>query len=104
MLFDTHLHLIYLDRLNYPWLEAVPALNVSSTFASYSQKAKRLGIAGCLHMEVDVEPLQINQETDLVTELMADPTSILCGAISAARPESIKFGQFFETANLFLEL
>ena len=98
MLFDTHLHLIYPDRLSYPWLEAVPALNVPSTFSSYSQKAKRLCISGCLHMEVDVEPTQINQETDLVTELMADPTSILCGAISAARPESIKFGQFFETA------
>ena len=94
MLFDTHLHLIYPDRLSYPWLEAVPALNVPSTFAPYSQKAKRLGISKCLHMEVDVDPLQINQETDLVTELMAEPTSILCGAISAARPESVKFDQF----------
>ena len=93
MLFDTHLHLIYPDRLSYPWLEAVPALNVPSTFASYSQKAKRLCISGCLHMEVDVEPTQINQETDLVTELMADPSSILRGVISAARPENSKFAQ-----------
>ena len=83
MLFDTHLHLIYPDRLSYPWLEAVPALNAPSTFALYSQKAKRIGISGCLHMEVDVDPLQIHQETALITELMAEPNSILRGAISA---------------------
>ena len=98
MLFDTHLHLIYPERLSYPWLEAVPTLNVPSTFALYSQKAKRIGISGCLHMEVDVDPLQIHQETDLLTELMAEPNSILRGAISAARPESVGFGKFLEDA------
>ena len=38
MLFDTHLHLIYPDRLSYPWLEAVPALNVPSTLPPTRKK------------------------------------------------------------------
>jgi predicted TIM-barrel fold metal-dependent hydrolase len=95
MLFDTHLHLIYPDRLSYPWLESVPELNAPSTFTSYSKKAKRLGISGCLHMEVDVDPKQID-----ISELMKEPTSILRGVISAARPENTKFGQFLEVAQL----
>jgi predicted TIM-barrel fold metal-dependent hydrolase len=100
MLFDTHLHLIYPDRLSYPWLESVPELNAPSTFTSYSKKAKRLGISGCLHMEVDVDPKQIDKETELISELMKEPTSILRGVISAARPENTKFGQFLEVAQL----
>lgn len=98
MLFDTHLHLIYKKRLSYPWLDSVPALNTSSTFEFYSQKARRLGISGCLHMEVDVDPLQISAETELVNELMAEPNSLLRGAISGARPESNDFSRFIETA------
>jgi len=98
MLFDSHLHLIYPDRLSYPWLETVPALNAPSTFESYLQKAKRLGISGCLHMEVDVEPAQITQETEMVSELMAAPNSILRGAISSARPETSGFAAFLELA------
>ncbi len=98
MLFDTHLHLIYPDRLDYPWLKSVPALNAPSTFNSYSVKAKRLGITECLHMEVDVDPKQIDLENELITELMKEPASILRGAISAARPENPEFSQFLEIA------
>ena len=98
MLFDTHLHLIYPDRLDYPWLKSVPALNAPSTFNSYSVKAKRLGITECLHMEVDVDPKQIDLENKLITELMREPDSILRGAISAARPENSDFSQFVEAA------
>ena len=98
MLFDTHLHLIYPDRLDYPWLKSVPALNAPSTFNSYSVKAKRLGITECLHMEVDADPKQIDLENELITELMREPDSILRGAISAARPENSDFSQFVEAA------
>ena len=71
MFFDTHLHLIYPDRLSYPWLKSVPALNMPSTFDTYMQKARRLGIQhDCLHMEVDIAPAQIPQEPELVAELI----------------------------------
>ena len=98
MFFDTHLHLIYPDRLNYPWLASVPALNKPSTFGTYMQKARRLGISDCLHMEVDIDPAQIPQETELVAELMALPNSPMRGAISACRPEKTDFAAFLEAA------
>ncbi len=31
MIIDTHLHLIYRDRLSYPWLKDVPALDADFT-------------------------------------------------------------------------
>lgn len=98
MLFDTHLHLIYPEKLNYPWLKSVPELNGPNTLSSYSKKAKRLGISGCLHMEVDVAPQQIVKETELISKLMKEPSSILRGVISAARPENSKFAQLLEVA------
>jgi predicted TIM-barrel fold metal-dependent hydrolase len=98
MFFDTHLHLIYPDRLSYPWLANVPALNRPSTFDSYMQKARRIGIAACLHMEVDVDPAQIPRETELVAELMSLPDSPMRGAVSACRPENTGFAEFLEAA------
>ncbi len=98
MFFDTHLHLLYPDRLSYPWLADVPALNKPSTFDSYLHKARRLGITDCLHMEVDVTPAQISLETELITELMALPESPMRGAISACRPESRDFAAFLDEA------
>jgi len=66
MFFDTHLHLIYPDRLEYPWLAGFEALNRPSTFDSYMQKARRSGISDCLHMEVDVGENLIRDETALI--------------------------------------
>lgn len=96
MLFDTHLHLIYPERLSYPWLENVPALNKPNTLEDYIARARRLGISGCFNMEVDVAEKDIEAETDLVTELMSAPESPLKGAISACRPEHETFAAFLE--------
>ncbi|SLN47001.1 Amidohydrolase [Pseudoruegeria aquimaris] len=98
MLFDTHLHLIYPERLSYPWLADFAALNRPSTFDAYRVLAGRLGITGCLHMEVDVAESQIAAETDLVEELMASEGSLMRGAISSCRPESEGFAAFLEAA------
>lgn len=98
MFFDTHLHLIYPDRLSYPWLKSVAALNTPSTFDTYMQKARRLGIGDCLHMEVDIDPAQITQETELVADLIALPSSPMRGAISACRPETAGFPAFLDSA------
>ncbi|RMD92898.1 MAG: amidohydrolase [Alphaproteobacteria bacterium] len=98
MLLDTHLHLIYPDRLRYPWLAEFPALNRPSTFDDYTRRARQLGIEGCLHMEVDVAEELIEAETDLVEELMAAPASLMRGAISSCRPEHDGFAAFLERA------
>lgn len=98
MLFDTHLHLIYPDRLKYPWLENVDTLNKPSRYDNYKKKAARLGIKTCLHMEVDVEESFIGKETTLVADLIKNEGGPLRGAISACRPESKEFGGFLEKA------
>lgn len=98
MLFDTHLHLIYRDRLDYPWLSDVEALNQDSRFDTYTRNAGRLGIEGCLHMEVDVAEQLIEDETRMIEELMAEPDSLLRGAISSCRPEDAGFPAFLERA------
>ena len=96
MLFDTHLHLIYKDRLSYPWLDDFDALNHDNRFDDYSRDAARLGISGCLHMEVDVAEDQIEQETAMVAELASQPDSLMQGAISSCRPERDDFAEFLE--------
>ena len=96
MLFDTHLHLIYPERLNYPWLENVPTLNKPSLYPDYDRIARRLGITGCFHMEVDVAEDQIREETNLVIELANQSQSLIKGAISSCRPEHDNFSVLLE--------
>jgi predicted TIM-barrel fold metal-dependent hydrolase len=96
MIFDTHLHLINRNRLSYPWLSDVPALDRDWDFDSYCQTAARLGISDVLHMEVDVAEADMDAETAWVAELMARPGSPMRGAISAARPESEGFATWLE--------
>lgn len=98
MLFDTHLHLIYRDRLDYPWLSDVEALNRDSRLDTYTRDAARLGIEACLHMEVDVAEPLIEDETRMIEELIAEPDSLLRGAISSCRPENTDFPAFLERA------
>ena len=96
MLFDTHLHLIYPNKLNYPWLENVTLLNKPSEYDTYEKVAGRLGISGCLHMEVDVVEHQIQEETLLISELMHKSSCLIKGAISACRPENANFPVFLD--------
>ncbi|WP_421760981.1 amidohydrolase family protein [Devosia sp.] len=89
---DTHLHLVYQDRLTYPWLASAPALNRQWTAESYFAEAIPLGIETALHMEVDVAEAEMEAETRFVLTL--DPR--IGGAIAAARPESSDFPDFLE--------
>jgi len=91
MLIDTHLHLIYRDKLNYPWLADVEMLNRDATYEDYASIARRIGIVAALHMEVDVADEDRDAETDLVKSLMEQPESLMCGAIASCRPESESF-------------
>lgn len=89
---DTHLHLVYQDRLSYPWLAGAPPLNRQWTAKDYFDEALPLGIESALHMEVDVAEADMEAETRLVLDL--DPH--IGGAIAAARPESAVFPAFLE--------
>ncbi len=96
MLIDTHVHLIYRDRLNYPWLSNVAALDRDATYDQYAATARRVGIDGALHMEVDVDDKDRDAETELVKSLMQQPGSLIRGAIASCRPESESFAMWFE--------
>jgi predicted TIM-barrel fold metal-dependent hydrolase len=93
---DTHLHLIYRDRLSYPWLAGVGPLNRDCPYEAYAVEALRCGITDALHMEVDVTPDDIEAETRNVEDLAARPGSLLRGAISSCRPEEDGFPAFLD--------
>jgi predicted TIM-barrel fold metal-dependent hydrolase len=93
---DTHVHVIETGRLRYPWLDGFDALRKDFPFAQWQVEARRCGITGALHMEVDVAEADIEAETAMVGELMREPGSILRGAISSCRPENGDFPQFLE--------
>jgi predicted TIM-barrel fold metal-dependent hydrolase len=101
---DTHLHLLYPERLHYDWTAGLPALQHSCHLRDYRSEAQSLGIGPALHMEADVREADIDAETELVQELAQDPSGQILGAISSCRPEtadSEAFALFVErtTAN-----
>ncbi|MFK8083142.1 MAG: amidohydrolase [Granulosicoccus sp.] len=96
MIIDTHLHLIYRDRLSYPWLESAEALNSDATYEDYARTARRVGIAAALHMEVDVANKDRDAETDMIRSLMDAPDSLMQGAIVSCRPESDEFSAWLD--------
>lgn len=102
---DTHLHLVYRQRLSYPWLADAPALDRDFPYEAYAAEARRCGVTDVLHMEVDVAPADIIAETRNVEALAALPGSLLRGAVSACRPEEAGFAEFLDRqrANPFVK-
>jgi len=102
---DTHLHLVYRQRLTYPWLAAAPALDRDFPYETYAAEARRCGVTDALHMEVDVAPGEIEAETLHVETLATLPGSLLRGVISACRPEDEGFAEFLarQRANPFVK-
>lgn len=96
MIIDTHLHLIDQSALRYPWLADVPALNRDFSYEEYAREAKRAGVGDVLHMEVDVDPADIEAETAFVGKLASRPENMIRGAIAACRPEDPAFAAYLE--------
>ena len=86
-LIDTHCHLVDLQRLRYPWLQQVPALQHNFSVAQYRAQAQEAGITGAIYMEVDVADEQIADEVAFAAGL-GEP---LIGIVAACRPESPGF-------------
>ncbi|MDQ0322374.1 putative TIM-barrel fold metal-dependent hydrolase [Pararhizobium capsulatum DSM 1112] len=105
MIIDTHLHLINKSALSYPWLSSAPALDRDYLYETYALEAKRAGIGMSLHMEVDVDPSQMEKETAEIKRLSETAGSLLNGAIAACRPEEPDFPAYLErqVANLFVK-
>lgn len=85
---DTHLHLLYPERLHYDWAVGIPVLNKSFHFEEYVALAQALHITATLHMEVDVRAEEIEKETQFIEELAGHPSGLIVGTISSCRPET----------------
>ena len=96
MIVDTHLHIVDMAALDYPWLGGAGSLNRSWPYEEYLREARRLGIAATLHMEVDVAESDIEKETDYVSGLAGQAGAQLVGGIAACRPESPDFAAYLE--------
>ncbi|MGB3541146.1 MAG: amidohydrolase [Mesorhizobium sp.] len=96
MIVDSHLHLIDLAALRYPWLASAAALNRTFSHDDYAREARRAGIEAALHMEVDVAEADIEAETKHVEALSRREGSLLRGAIAACRPEQQGFAAYLE--------
>ncbi len=89
---DTHCHLIYRDRLSYPWLSRVPPLQRDFTLAEYLPQARAAGITDILHMEVDVAEADLEAEARFAAGLGQG----VIGTIAGCRPEAAGFAAFAE--------
>ena len=95
---DTHLHVIDMTRLNYPWLETFEPLRRDYPVKAWQTEARRCAITAALHMEVDVAEADIEAETGMVEDFMSRPDTLVIGAISSCRPENKNFPVFLERA------
>lgn len=96
MIVDTHLHIVDMAALDYPWLGGAGDLNRTWSYDDYISEARRLGISAAMHMEVDVAESDIEKETDNVAAIAARTGSLLVGAIAACRPENPDFAAYLE--------
>jgi predicted TIM-barrel fold metal-dependent hydrolase len=89
---DTHQHLIYPERFDYPWLDQVSALKgTPSRLQDYREAASGSPISGTVFMEVDVASAHAPVEAQFFCELSADPANRILGVVAAARPEDEAF-------------
>ena len=91
---DTHLHLVYRDRLRYPWLAGVAPLNRDFSYETYAVEARRCGITDALHMEVDVAPDDIEAETRMSRISRAAPAACCAGRSAPAGRRMTAFPPF----------
>lgn len=96
MIIDTHLHILDLDTLKYPWLADVAPLNHNHLYADYAPQAEAAGITATLHMEADVAPDLIDAEIRNVEAVARGANGRLTGMIAACRPEDDGFAAWLE--------
>ena len=85
-LFDTHLHLLYHNELNYAWTKDIPPLAEGDfTAEDYKSLTDGLGVGGSLFMEVDAEDYK--KETNFIKSIANDTDNGIKGMIASIRPE-----------------
>jgi L-fuconolactonase len=73
-LVDTHLHIWNLDRIDYPWLSAIPALNKNHLIEDYTRACGSVAVSKMVFLQCECSPSQYEEELAWVTEVAArDP-------------------------------
>ena len=86
-LIDTHMHLIFRDRLGYGWTSGLPPLATGDfTLQDYTTLTAGLGVGGAIFMETGVDDADYQAEARLVAGLVGQ--SGLLGQIASCRPEN----------------
>jgi L-fuconolactonase len=86
-LVDTHVHLWDPERLRYPWLAGVPALNRSHRVEDYRRACGQVAVAKFVFVQCECDAAQSQAEADWVTELAATEPR-LGGIVAQAALES----------------
>ncbi|MBL4701633.1 MAG: amidohydrolase family protein [Phycisphaeraceae bacterium] len=68
---DTHLHLWDVDKLQYAWLNDLPAINRSFLLGDYQEQTAHLLIEKMVFVQCEVDPKQALQEVAWVTQQAA---------------------------------
>jgi len=66
---DAHVHFWNPQRLNYPWLAGLPALNRAFLPEEYSTTTKNAGVSKMVFVECGCEPAQNRDEVKWISEL-----------------------------------
>jgi predicted TIM-barrel fold metal-dependent hydrolase len=86
-LIDTHLHLIWRDRLGYGWTAGIPPLATGDfTPEVYWAQVAGLGVLGSLFMEAGVDDTDYQTEARLVGGIVGQHG--ILGQIASCRPET----------------
>ena len=96
MIVDTHQHLIYPDKLSYPWINKTPQLKGAWELEAYWNAVQDHEVEQTIFMEVDVKENQNSKETSLLCKLADNPNNRIGGVIAGARPENEGFGRYLE--------
>ena len=87
-LLDTHMHLVYRDKVSYGWTKDIPPLAKDNfLLEDYKSLTEGLGIGGSIFMETAADEPCYQEETRFVKSLADDPNSGMCGLIASIRPE-----------------
>ena len=82
---DTHLHLIYRDKLGYGWTLGIPPLATGNfTLADYNALTAGRGISGAVFMEAGVDDADYKAEARLIAGMVGQ--NGLLGQIASCRP------------------
>jgi predicted TIM-barrel fold metal-dependent hydrolase len=95
---DTHQHLLYPERLPYPWVPGIPQLEGRAfRREDYATAAEGSGIAATVFMETTtVDPAE-HDEAIFIESLPADPAPAPIGIVAVCRPESSQFPTYLES-------